>query len=55
MLDRSDVAAVYIDLGVVCFVGESGQGFVFTVVVLVFHEFLFVRHCLSCIGIVFNS
>jgi hypothetical protein len=36
MLDRSAVAAVDIDLGVVCFVDESGQGFVFAVVVLDF-------------------
>jgi hypothetical protein len=36
MLDQSSVAAVDIDLGVVCFVDESGQVFVFTVVVLDF-------------------
>jgi hypothetical protein len=55
MLDRSAVAAVDIDLGVVCFVDESGQGFVFAVVVLYFYELPSVPHCLSCIGIVFNS
>jgi hypothetical protein len=55
MLDRSAVVAFDIDLGVVCFVDESGQGFFFAVVVLNFHEFPYVPHCLSCIGIVFNS
>jgi hypothetical protein len=55
MLDRSAVAAIDIDLGVVCFVDESGQGFFFAVVVLDFHELPYVPHCLSCIGIVFNS
>jgi hypothetical protein len=55
MLERSAVAAVDIDLGVVCFVDESGQGFIFSVVVLDFHGLLSVPHCLSCIGIVFNS
>jgi hypothetical protein len=55
MLYRSAVVAVGIDLGVVCFVDESDQGFVFTGVVLDFQEFPPVPHCLSCIGIVFNS
>jgi hypothetical protein len=55
MLDRSDVAAVDIDLGGVCFVDESGQVLVFAVVVLDFHQLLSVPHCFSCIGIVFNS
>jgi hypothetical protein len=55
MLDRYAVAAVDIDLGVVCFGEESGQGFVFAVFLLVFHELPSVPHCLSCIGIVFNS
>jgi hypothetical protein len=55
MLDISDVAVVDIDLGVVCFVDESGQGFVFVVVVLDFHELSSVPHCMACIGIVFNS
>jgi hypothetical protein len=54
-LDRSAVAAVDIDLGVVCFVDESGQGFTFAVFLVVFHELLSVSHCLSSIGIVFNS
>jgi hypothetical protein len=40
MLDRSDVAAVDIELVVVCFVDESVQGFVFSVVVLDLHEFM---------------
>jgi hypothetical protein len=55
MLDRSDVAAVDIDLGVVSSVDESAQGFDFDVVALNFHELSYVPHCLSCIGIVFNS
>jgi hypothetical protein len=55
MLDQSAVAAVGIDLGVVCFVDEPGQGFDFAVVVLDFHELPYVTHCLSCMGIVFNS
>jgi hypothetical protein len=55
MLERYAVVAVDIDLGVVCFVGESGQGFVFAVVVLDFHELPYVPHCLSYIGILFNS
>jgi hypothetical protein len=37
ILDRSDVAAVDIDLGVVCFVDESGQGLTFVVFLAVFH------------------
>jgi hypothetical protein len=55
MLDRSAFAVVDIDLGVVYFVDESGQGFVFAVVVLDFHKLPSVSHCLACIGIVFNS
>jgi hypothetical protein len=55
ILDQSDVAVVDIDLGVVCFVDESGQGFTFVVFFVVFHELLYMPHCLSCIGIVFNS
>jgi hypothetical protein len=55
MLDRSVVAAVDIDIGGVCFVDESGQGFIFAVVVLDLHELLSVPHFLSCISIVFNS
>jgi hypothetical protein len=47
MLDRYAVAAVDIDLGVVCFVDESGQGFVFAVGVLDFQELPYVPHCLS--------
>jgi hypothetical protein len=54
-LDRSAVAEVDIDLGVVCFVDESGQGFTFAVFFVVFHELLYVPYCLSCIGIVSNS
>jgi hypothetical protein len=54
-LHLSAVAAVDIDLGVVCFVDESGQGFTFAVFFMVFHEFPSVTHFLSCIGIVFNS
>jgi hypothetical protein len=55
MLEQYAVAAVDIDLGVVCFVDESGEGFTFTVVVLDFHEFPSVHHCLSFTGIMFNS
>jgi hypothetical protein len=55
MLDRSAFAAVDIDLGVVCFVHESDQGFVFAVVVLDFQELPYVPNCLSCMGIVFYS
>jgi hypothetical protein len=55
MLDQSAVVAVDIDLGVVSFVDESVQGFVFDVVVLDFHELPYVPHCFSFIGIVFNS
>jgi hypothetical protein len=55
MLDQSTVATVDIDLGIVCFVDESGQGFVFGLVVLDLHELPYVPHCLSCIGIVSNS
>jgi hypothetical protein len=49
ILDQSSVAAVAIYLGVVCFVSESGQGFTFAVVLVVFHELLSVPHYLSCI------
>jgi hypothetical protein len=55
ILDRSAVAAVDIDLGVVCFADESIQGFTFAVFLLVFHEVLYVPHCVSCIGIVLKS
>jgi hypothetical protein len=55
MVDRSIVAAVYIDLGVVSFVEESAHIFYCAVVPWDFHELMSVPHCLSCIGIVFNS
>jgi hypothetical protein len=55
MLDGSAVAAVDIDLGVVCFVDEPCKGSIFAVAVLDFQEFLSVPHYLSCIGIMFNS
>jgi hypothetical protein len=55
MLDRSDVAAGDIDLGVVGFVDESVQGFDFAVVAWDLDELPSVPHCLSCIGTVFNS
>jgi hypothetical protein len=54
MLDRSAVAAVDIDLGVVSFVDESAHVFDFTVVAWDFHELPSVTHCLSYIVIVFN-
>jgi hypothetical protein len=49
------VAAVDIDLGVVSFVEESAHVFDFAVVPWDFHELTSLPHCLSCIGIVFNS
>jgi hypothetical protein len=55
MLDRSAVAAVDIDLGVVSFVDENAHVFDFVVGPWNFHELTSVPHCLSCIGIVFNS
>jgi hypothetical protein len=55
MLDRSAVAAVDIDLGVVSFVDESTHVFDFSVVPWDFHELPSVPHYLLCIGIVFNS
>jgi hypothetical protein len=55
MVGRSVVAAVDIDLGVVSFVDESAHVFDFSVVPWGFHELTSVPHCLSCIGIVFNS
>jgi hypothetical protein len=55
MLDRSAVAVVDIDLGVVSFVDESAHVFNFAVVAWDLHELPYVPHCLSCIGIVFNS
>jgi hypothetical protein len=56
-LDRSAVVAIYIDIdiGVVCFVDDSGQFFAFTVLFVVFQELFSVSHCMSCIGIVFSS
>jgi hypothetical protein len=55
MVDRSIVAAVDIDLGVVSFVEDSAHVFDFAVVPWDFHKFRSVPHCLSCKGIVFNS
>jgi hypothetical protein len=55
MLDRFAVAAVDIDLGVVSFVDESADVFDFAVVSWDLHKLTPVSHCLSCIGIVFNS
>jgi hypothetical protein len=52
MLNQSAVVVVGIDLGVVSFVEESVQGFVFAVFYV---PRIAVSHCLSCIGIVFNS
>jgi hypothetical protein len=45
-LDRSIFAAVDIDLGVVFFVDDTGQGFTFDVFLVVFHEFMSVPHYL---------
>jgi hypothetical protein len=55
MLDRSAIAAVDINLGVVSLVDESGQGSHFAVVAWDFHELPSMPNCLSLIGIVFNS
>jgi hypothetical protein len=55
MLDRSAVTAADIDLGVVSFVDESAHVFDFAVVPWGFHELTSMPHCLSCIGIAFNS
>jgi hypothetical protein len=55
MVGRSVVAAVDIDLGVVSFVEESAHVFDFAVVPWDFYELTSVPHCLSFIGIVFNS
>jgi hypothetical protein len=55
MVGRSVVAAVDIDLGVVSFVDESAHAFDVAVVPWDFHKLTPVTHCLSCIGIVFNS
>jgi hypothetical protein len=55
MLYRYVVAAVDIDLGVASFFDESAHVFGFVMVPWDFHEFTSVPHCLSCIGIVFNS
>jgi hypothetical protein len=54
MLDQSAVAKVDIDLGVVSFVDESGQGRDVSMVAWYFHELPSVSHCLSCTGLVFN-
>jgi hypothetical protein len=53
--NRSTAVAVEIDLGVVCFVNESGHGFTFAVSLVVFQEFLSIAHLFSCIGIVLSS
>jgi hypothetical protein len=55
MVDRSIVAAVDIDLRVVSFVEDSAHVFDFAAVPWDFHELRSVPHCLSCIGIVFDS
>jgi hypothetical protein len=55
MVDRSIVAAVDIDLGVVSFVEDSAHVFDFAAVPWDLHELISVPHGLSCIGIVFNS
>jgi hypothetical protein len=55
MVDRSIVAAVDIDLGVVSFVEDSAHVFDFAVVPWDLQELRSVPHCLSCMGIVFNS
>jgi hypothetical protein len=55
MFDRSAVVAVEIDLGVVCFVDESGHYFALAVSLVVPQELLSVAHLFSCIGIVLSS
>jgi hypothetical protein len=47
--------AVEIDLGVVCFVDESGHIFAFAISLEVPQELLYVPHFFSCIGIVLTS
>jgi hypothetical protein len=54
MVDRSIVAAVDIDLGVVSFAEDSAHVFDFAAVPWDFHKLSSVPHGLSCIGIVFN-
>jgi hypothetical protein len=49
------VAAVEIDLGVVSFAEDSAYVFDFAAVPWDIHELISVPHCLSYIGIVFNS
>jgi hypothetical protein len=55
MFDRSAVVDVEIDIGVVCFVDESGHGFAFAIFLLGTREFLSVAHLFSCMGIVLIS
>jgi hypothetical protein len=55
MVDRSIVAAVHIDLGVVSFAERSAHVFDVAAVPWNLHESSSVPHVLSCIGIVFNS
>jgi hypothetical protein len=55
MVDRSIVAAVDIDLGVVSFSEDSAHVFDFAAAPWDFHELSSVPHFLSCIGFVFNS
>jgi hypothetical protein len=55
MADRSMVAVVEIDLGVVSFVEDSPHALDFVAVPWDLHEFIAVPHGLSCMGIVFNS
>jgi hypothetical protein len=43
------------DLGIVCFVDESGQFFAIAIFLVVFQELFSVPHCLTCIGILFSS
>jgi hypothetical protein len=55
MADRSMVAAVEIDLGVVSFAEDSAHVLDFAAVPWDLHELSSVHHGLSCRGIVFNS
>jgi hypothetical protein len=55
MSDRSAVVTVEIDLGVVCFVDESGHCLAFDVSLVVPQELLSVANLFSCIGIMLSS
>jgi hypothetical protein len=55
MFDRWAIVAVEIDLGVVCFVDESGHCLAFAVFLVLPQELLSVAHLFSCMVIVLSS